>query len=658
LKLVKNSNSNQRNSKSEPPQTEVRPEFSNTASWQKGINSTLKQGLAYTAVLWCVFAAVSVVADSNEKLLGDRSSGTRSESVHLIELLDEQGQKISPEDELLMPFSTRQTCGQCHDYNAVAVGWHFNATDANVAAGRVGQPWIFVDARTATQIPLSYRRWPGTFRPEQIGLSEWDFTKTFARQMPGGGPGELERLDDPDLIMRKFVSGRLEINCLTCHSAEAGHDQAEYGLQAARENFRWAAAATSGFTEVTGSAADMPDTYDPLMPGMLTDPELRPPAVTYRKNAFDHKNRVLFDIPKKISKERCYFCHSNFDLHDNQPESWKTDEDVHLAAGLTCVDCHRNGLDHRIVRGYETEEEVSPNPLSGQLTCEGCHTSGRLGAPEMTHAGIPPSHFDRLSCTACHSGLWPGRETSRTKTARAHALGMHNVDAAADVLPHIFTPVFAEQANGKIGPHKLIWPAFWATLEDQAVKPLNLETVRAITSKIIRSEKPLHPGNWRSLSDDQITQILKLLQREITDGGECVYICGGRMYRLDEDEQLLASRHRAAQPYLWPIAHNVRPARQALGANQCEDCHAANAAFFFGDVTVEGPFDASTRAARKMIEFQDVDAGFARVFALSFVFRPLLKIVALFSSALLAGVLVLYGLKALWCVAKVLGTKQ
>ena len=55
-----------------------------------------------------------------------------------------------------------------------------------------------------------------------------------------------------------------------------------------------------------------------------------------------------------------------------------------------------------------------------------------------------------------------------------------------------------------------------------------------------------------------------------------------------------------------------------------------------------------------MIEFQNVDPSYARSFAFSFVFRPMMKIVCLCSCAIIAVVLLLYALKALGCVVKVL----
>jgi hypothetical protein len=219
----------------------------------------LRKGLILIGFLWLLaLCLAAAAADTEQKLLGDESDGSLAHPVHLIPLLTEEGDEIAPDDSPLLPFSPQQTCGgACHSYGIISKGWHFNAADPNVNHGRPGQPWILADARTGTQIPLSYRAWPGTFKPEQIGLTAREFTKYFGRHMPGGGVGERDS-EDPDEIMRSFVSGKLEIDCLACHDGDPGHNQGEYGLQVVRENFRWAAAATCSFASVSGSAKDMP----------------------------------------------------------------------------------------------------------------------------------------------------------------------------------------------------------------------------------------------------------------------------------------------------------------------------------------------------------------------------------------------------------------
>ncbi|MDL1879403.1 hypothetical protein FBQ85_30195, partial [Cytophagia bacterium CHB2] len=206
----------------------------------------------------------------------------------------------------MLPFSTKVTCGKCHNYAKVSTGWHFNAADSNVAHGRRGHPWILIDQKTGTQLPLSSRDWPGTFKPEQVGLDPWNFAQTFGRHLPGGGWGEKSERDSPELFWRREISGEFEINCLSCHDAEAGHDQAEYANQMRRQNFRWAAAATSGFASVRGAAKDVPDNYDIYSGLPLNDPKLTSPSITYNLSRFNAQGKVLFDIKRRIPNERCY----------------------------------------------------------------------------------------------------------------------------------------------------------------------------------------------------------------------------------------------------------------------------------------------------------------------------------------------------------------
>jgi hypothetical protein len=640
----------------------------------------LSQGTRLTCFLCLSVWALSGIAAENEKnLLGDESDGSLSPPPHIIPLfaeneLGEKGEQITPGMEFPLPFSTRWTCSDCHNYDLVKKGWHFNAVDSNVPAGRPGEPWVYYAPEFGLQIPLSYRPWSGTFYPEQFGLTAFQFTKIFGRQFPGGGPGEVEATQ-VDEIGRQLLSGKLEINCLACHNAHPGEDMGGvggYAVHVSRENFRWAAAASSEFASVTGSAAQMLMTYDPFMP----DPDQKnAPTVTYRKEAFDNNNNVLFEIVGKVPNERCYYCHSNlYYTAGEKTEKWTQDEDVHLAAGLKCVVCHRGGVEHNIIRGYEKEADLSTNSLAATSSCEGCHLpdsnelpkAGRLGAPVPTHPGIPTVHFDKLTCTACHSGPWPGKETIPTKTSRANRLGTPNVNKAMEGLPHILSPVFASQGpsgagyerqlmvtkDGRIAPFKMLWPAYWGILDQNNVKPVELSVVEKVVKNAFADIELAPTGDWPQITKEKIAEAIKALNMIVS--GKVVYIGGGKLYSLDDSGELLEQNdHPAAKPYLWPLAHNVRPAAQALGVRYCTDCHATDAPFFFGDVKIDSPVTEQD-SFEKMIQFQGICPSYAWAFSASFVFRPWLKIIALGSCAVIAGVLLLYALKALACIVKVL----
>jgi len=422
--------------------------------------------------------------------------GSRTRAVHTTPLYNEFGEKIQHNFTRPDPFSPRMTCGDCHDYEKIGMGWHFNSSLDITAPGRPGEPWVLVDESTGTQLPLSYRGWPGTWNPEEAGLTPWEFTKRFARHMPGGDMGEKEEAI-PDPKARWEVSGRLEINCLTCHSTYTKQNQSEWAFQIGRENFRWAATAASGLGIVDNVASRLRDTWD-YYDGPNPDSSWAAvPEVDYDATLFDGKMCVFFDVTRDAPVNRCYFCHSTVSADADVEGLWKEDGDVHIAAGLLCTDCHRNGLDHSIVRGYEGE---STDPKVVALTCQGCHLGeacadgldtmgGRLGAPRPLHRGLPAVHLENLTCTACHSGMLPKADKAgRVRTARANRLGIHGKAQWDTELPYIMSPVFVKQDDGKIAPYQMMWPAFWGTLEGETVKPLPLEQVALVVNGIRQTE--------------------------------------------------------------------------------------------------------------------------------------------------------------------------
>ena len=97
----------------------------------------MKKGFLYASVVCLLIFVNYIAAAENENFMGDESDGSRAVPVHVIELFTQDGDKIRPDDQPLLPFSTNQTCVKCHSYNAVKGGWHFNAMDSNVPAGRV-----------------------------------------------------------------------------------------------------------------------------------------------------------------------------------------------------------------------------------------------------------------------------------------------------------------------------------------------------------------------------------------------------------------------------------------------------------------------------------------------------------------------------------------
>jgi hypothetical protein len=697
----------------------------------------------------------------------------------------------------------------------------------------------------------------------------------------------MDVLADPE--SRWDISGTLEINCLGCHSGSPRQDQSEWAKQMARENYRWAATAASGLGEVGGMACILPDSwalYD------MPDPDdlvwAVPPSVNYDAAQIDGKGQVVFDIVHKPKDERCLYCHSVSPVGKERP---LLDRDVHSRAGIQCVDCHRNGLDHRMVRGYPGEKKDRGDTLADDLTCEGCHggpsataetstMTGRLGAPRVEHKGLPAIHFEKLACTACHSGPRPGSVPEQVRTSRANRLGIYGVAKWFTEAPYIVEPVFIKGGDGKIAPYRMVWPAFWGRLDGETVTPLPPEEITVAAEEILDAEQrignvlaalssalvefgtgeasggrreavfltpgkvyhrnidgglsgsvysgtmtveetlwvqerdgvvlpllpefdpesfnpieneqdskaeecilavlralspddppkdqpvlalgnkifrlsyrqflepdssmpqgdlteeeqrsldkkledlakdeklksepyvpvdgriyrwkfvetlevlqrtgetaavpewgwfrdgaisPLVPefvvravvatvGSGRSFTEEQVEMVLKVLSdaqdKEGSVAGEFVYVCSGKLFRRNEAGRLEAVDHPAAEPYAWPLGHDVRPRVQSLGANStCTDCHSTDAPFFFGKVPAMGPLQTDSAAAKVMHEFENLDVNYERLFGLTFRLRPTLKIAILAVSVLLGGVLLAYLLTGLRQLCKFVGGK-
>lgn len=601
------------------------------------------------SVFLMAFLLLTIALPAQQAKLGDISDGNRARPVHNIRLIDPDSSVIYPDEQPLMPFSTKRTCSPCHAYKIIEKGWHFNAGDSSAHDGRPGQPWIFADPSTATQLPLSLRDWPGTFRPQETGLTLFDYFYLFGRHMPGGGAGEDTTRRSVVNYWRWQISGDVEINCLACHDAEPAHDQAEYSAQMLRQNFRWATTAAMDFARVHGSARDLPDNYDIYLGVVPDDTRKIPPQVSYDAERFDRDNKVLLNITRHIKNDRCYYCHSVKTIALEQPSDLNKDPDVHLAAGLNCVDCHHNGLGHNMIRGYEKEAADTRMPIVASLTCKGCHLGtgqpgtdhmkGRLGAPYPEHKGIPMVHFDKLSCTVCHSGPWPAEQTRFVKTSKAHALGMHNVNKADSLLPHIQAPVFANAGDGKLTPNYLLWPAYWSEFYKGGYKPLPLKEVTRIAAPILSSLDTLASGNWPPLTDSLIAATLDTLAHAGLSDQEIVYVNGGFRFSLENDGTILKTRDDHLQPYLWPLAHDVRPAAQSLGINGCSDCHTTGSNLFFGKLSRDLPISVDGKQQMPMTSFMNEGSLAAWLFSFSFYFRPFLKIFIIISALIILAVL-------------------
>lgn len=603
---------------------------------------------------------------------------SRSRYVHWIDLYDVDNRRITPEST--RPYSPLHTCGRCHDHTAISHGWHFNAFDDTVPAGRTSEPWIWIDERTGTQLPLSYRKHPQMYDPRELGISAWEMTVEFGDRVPGGGfavasaPADATE-EAPPKADRWRISGVLENDCLVCHATSGGYDMTARREQIQLQNHAWAPTAAIHLGSVQGRADRLPDNFDPSDTAQAS----KLPQVTYDPRRFDPAGKVFVDLIRKPDNNACYQCHSQQDLSTSRTLQWQHDQDVHLRAGISCVDCHRNGIDHHTVRGFEGEVHPSGQSVA-TLSCAGCHISGdpnaadpavssaslavsarpgRFGAPLPAHAGIPAVHFDILSCTSCHSGTPPSNEPGAIMTSLAHALGTAT-HRQADQLPLLRSPVYmplntadvqaagdaepvnAHAARAKLHPHRVMWPAFWGRLDGDQIVPLHPESVYNWTRRALRVRRDFVAevsAQGIETFNQKVLQALAAIAEQIE--GTPVYVSAGKVYRADDSKEQLLSQPLEHQAMVaWPIGHDVRPANWALGAKGCVECHRPDSPIFTATVTAVGPAPDDNPLQFTMAGLQGIDADRQLVWNQMFARRDQFKLI-LASSVILTGFMLL-----------------
>ena len=223
--------------------------------------------------------------------------------------------------------------------------------------------------------------------------------------------------------------------------------------------------------------------------------------------------------------------------------------------GFRCVDCHRHDVTHRMVRGYEGEAGAYAYPEAAAFGCRGCHLGegehntrleqpGRLGAPRPRHAGIPAVHFERLSCTVCHSGPVPRPGLTRVRTSRANRLGIYGIARWDTDFPFIREPVFVRDEEGRLAPNRVMWPSFWARIEEggRAV-PLSPELIQEQGPGILDAE-------------EFVAQVLGLLALNPDLEGVPVLTAGERVFSPNPDGGLDVALWEDAAPapgILWAL---------------------------------------------------------------------------------------------------------
>ena len=104
-----------------------------------------------------------------------------------------------------------------------------------------------------------------------------------------------------------------------------------------------------------------------------------------------------FSLETARKNETCFKCHARAKAVSKMDESRNT-QDVHMQAGMTCVDCHTQREVHGDGNFYKTMRE----PNAKDAACTNCHTKDAEDYPAIPDTKSHRIHKGKLDCNACH----------------------------------------------------------------------------------------------------------------------------------------------------------------------------------------------------------------------------------------------------------------
>lgn len=536
----------------------------------------------------------------------------------------------------------------CHDYKKITEGYHFTQGKGEQLPEEFAKRYNWVSypgnygGNWCSPAPLYRQLAPKkNSSARMIDMTSYEFvTATCGNCHPGGGPLEYDRdgnrydehmkkqgmnagdengLDGDYFKARWIDTGVIEADCLLCHMPE--YSLKERNKQLANLNYKWAATVGAGFGTVKGKVADNQE-----------------PFVIYDKSKFDSAGHVIVHIAPEPRNETCLNCHHKPNWK-KRGASFSPRTDVHMAARLRCVDCHAAGSkaaderirereSHQIGKGDDPSGWVRNDLDNTMRSCEDCHIEGWQNAPKASHAWLPPLHLEKLSCQACHI---PSRSV---KSALVQVSDVYNPAPRISPPPkHIWTfydqdmefwNLYGEldlfsvmdqptdvsrptliRYKGKIYPANRVHSS-WVGFEEDGKKGLNQLFMKDFFQMWMqhRSDPEKNYPELSLIKDDNNDGIIEVNRPEEIDalltsvknylvntdfsleGKRLVWVSDSRAYYSSKESRELPHEDYEATAYasVYKYSHDIAPAKVALGAGGCTDCHRFGSPFLYGRI--------------------------------------------------------------------------
>lgn len=626
----------------------------------KNKNSILLGVLAMAVVFIAIVVIVQVTKNKkeNNNYTVVKKEPTSKGVCPPFSLYDEDGNIIDPIHNINAdkPYSPKQTCGAkgCHDYKKITEGFHFQQgrSEEPTASMKERYQWVTspgnYGGNWCSPAPI-YRQLAhkNNSNARMIDMTSYDFvTATCGTCHPGGGSLELDRdgkrydkvmndssrnyssggdnnFDGDYFKARWNETGVIEADCMLCHLPE--YDYKGRNTQLEKLNFKWAASEGSGLAKVDGSIKDKKDI-----------------TVKYDTLKFESNGKVSPHIVREPRNETCLNCHAKPDWK-KRGTTFSSRRDVHIAAGLKCVDCHpagSNAVDEKI-RGKEMHQFGKGDDPSGNVRndldntvrdCKDCHLTGYLNAPIAKHSFLPPLHLEKIACQTCHIKERPIKSAlvqvsdiynPGTKIAPPpkyiwtfydqnmnywNHYGELNMFTVKDEPTDPSRPILAKY-KGKIFPVNPVHSA-WPGILTEGKKGLDQPTMKDIYSMWVmhNSDSTKYPM-LSKIKDDNGDKVPEVNRPEEIDafiqsvalhlkntnydlkGKKVVWVNNDRVYTSGKDYFTLPKEEYESSPYasVYKYSHDVMPSKAALGVNGCTECHSFNSPIFNAEI-VKYPF--------------------------------------------------------------------
>ena len=485
---------------------------------------------------------------------------------------------------------------------------------------------------------------------DEIDLTSFAFVVSCGKCHPGGGPLEYDRKGnrydafasdqknkiasagennfDGDYYKARWAeTGVIEADCLLCHSP--GYNMDERNKQISLLNFKWAATSGADIAEIKGE----------VKKGEM-------PNVKYQLSKFDAEGHLDVPIIKEVTTENCLFCHLETDWK-KKGTSYSSRFDVHLRAGVKCVECHPGGSnahnptikgkeEHNFGKGDDPGSLVRDDLDNTMITCQECHEKGLNMATIMKHASfkeaeVLEAHLEKIACQTCHIPEKAVKaalvQDSTVFNPLPRVLGLKRIWSfyGPDVKPWNYygegslvkgsgkpLSFYSPQLRwykGKLFPVSSLY-SLWYGLKKEGREGLDQVFMQDIWK--MWSQKGSYPL-LKKIQDDNGDGFLEINRPDEIDAvlvsmkmylenkrklkkRQLVLVKGTEVYLSGNDKILLDAKEYEYSPYgsTFKLSHDVAPAGVALGSGGCTDCHQKNSQFFKRSYMVD-PFDVKGR---------------------------------------------------------------